>query len=132
MEEAATSNDYWEDFYFTVDTFEHRCYYNVGHFRSGDYIDGNASESDFSDDTFEDRCTLTSTTFEVCHCTDGHQEDIHCLNQLAKECSRHRVKHPLLSLARGLVWVEIKANYKPLSSLRRLRGRMRKAPQSTR
>ena len=45
MEEAATSNDYREDFYFTVDTFEHRCYYNVGHFRSGDYIDGNASEA---------------------------------------------------------------------------------------
>ena len=53
MEEAATSNDYREDFHFTVDTFEHRCYYNVGHFRSGD----------FSDDTFEDRCTINVDNF---------------------------------------------------------------------
>ena len=29
LEEAATSNNYREDFYFTVDTFEHRCYFNA-------------------------------------------------------------------------------------------------------
>ena len=69
LEEAATSNDYQEDFYFTVDTFEFRCYYNVDHFRSGDYNDSNAGESDFNVVNFED-----------CHCTDGHQEDTHCLN----------------------------------------------------
>ena len=32
----------------------------------------------------------------------------HCLNQLAKGCTRHRVKHPL---AKGLVKVEIKTYY---------------------
>ena len=51
--------------------------------------------------------TLPTTHFEDCYCTDGHQEDNY-LNQLAKECSRQRVKHPL---AKGLVKFEIKAYY---------------------
>ena len=34
----------------------------------------------------------------------------HIASTMAKECTRHRVKHPLLSPARGLVNIEIKAN----------------------
>ena len=34
----------------------------------------------------------------------------HIASTMAKECTRHRVKHPLLSPARGLVNFEIKAN----------------------
>ena len=34
----------------------------------------------------------------------------HIASTTAKECTRHRVKHPLLSPARGLVNIEIKAN----------------------
>ena len=64
MDEFYFNYDYEEDIYYNVDTFEYRCCFNVDHCeRSGCYyIDGNASGSDFSDNTFEDRCTLTSTT----------------------------------------------------------------------
>ena len=36
----------------------------------------------------------------------------HIASTMAKECTRHRVKHPLLSPARGLVKFEIKAYYR--------------------
>ena len=77
---------------FSNVTFEFRCYCNVAIFEDRDFILSNytfgswflvrvpESRCDFNDDTFKDRCTLTATAFEVCHCTDGHQEDTHCLN----------------------------------------------------
>ena len=61
-------------------------------FKDGDFILSNytfgswflvrvpESRCDLNDDTFKDRCYYNVDTFEVCHCTDGHQEDTHCLN----------------------------------------------------
>ena len=51
---------------------------------------GNAGVSNFN-----------GNNFEGSHFTDGHQEE-HIASTTAKECARHRVKHPL---ARGLVKV---------------------------
>ena len=57
-------------------TFKGRCYCNVDIFEDRDFI--------LSNDTFgswflvrvpENRCYYNVNTFEVCHCTDGHQED---------------------------------------------------------
>ena len=77
---------------FSNVTFEFRCYYNVAIFEDRDFILSNytfgswflvrvpESRCDLNDDTFKDRCYYNVDTFEVCHCTDGHQEDTHCLN----------------------------------------------------
>ena len=62
----------------------------------------------FSEDTFEDRCTINVDNFRglpLYRRPPGGQDS---LNQLAKGCTRHRVKHPL---AKGLVKFKIKAYY---------------------
>ena len=88
---------YWEELgeILNVNHIEKACYYN----------DGNAGGSDFSNDTFVDRCTLTLTTSRTATIPTATRKTSESVTSTrAKECTKHRVyikKHPLQLLDWG-------------------------------
>ena len=64
------NEDYKEDLYYNVEPFVDRCTLTSTTVREASVSNaGNAGVSDFNGDNFEGS-----------HCTDGHQENTHCLN----------------------------------------------------
>ena len=92
------NNGYKEDFYYNVNNFVDRCTLASTTARDASVSNaGNAGVSDYKRRHIQG--------LPLYRRPPGGQDS---LNQLAKECSRHQVKHPL---AKDLVKFEIKAYY---------------------